>query len=236
MFPIRDTISSRTFPIVNWMIILLNIVIYWYQASLDSEALNAFIRHFALVPGEVRINTIAFGTLLPFFTNMFLHGGFVHLISNLWTLAIFGDNVEDRMGHGRYLLFYILCGILASAGHYFFNVNSTMPALGASGAIAGVMGAYMVLFRQSKIVFLLPIFIFPFFFKIPAYLFLAYWFAIQFLSGTVDVVAHAEGGIAYWAHIGGFVAGLFLYRLFIKRDKYRSDYDDEYYLKFQNRI
>jgi len=236
MFPIRDTISSRSFPLVNWVIIVINVLIYLLETSLDKETLALFIDYFALVPAEIRGGGWPLFVFLPFFSNMFLHSGIVHLISNMWTLVIFGDNVEDQMGHGRYLVFYVLCGILASVTHYLFNINSDIPALGASGAIAGVMGAYMLLFRRSKIVFLLPILFFPFFFKLPAFIYLAYWFAVQFLSVTADTMTNTSGGVAYWAHIGGFLAGLVLHRLFIKKDKYRPDYKDEYFLKFNNRI
>ena len=151
----------------------------------------------------------------PFFTNMFLHGSTAHLIGNMWTLYIFGDNVEDRMGKWRYLLFYILCGVAASYTHYLLNSGSQIPALGASGAISGVMGAYMLMFPQSRIIFLIPIFFLPYFFEMSAFIYLAFWFAAQLLSGTASLFANPNGpGIAFWAHVGGFAAGVLFFKLF----------------------
>ncbi|MEZ4825024.1 MAG: rhomboid family intramembrane serine protease [Bacteroidia bacterium] len=153
--------------------------------------------------------------LLCFQSNMFLHGGWLHLIGNVWTLYIFGDNVEDRMGRRRYLAFYLLCGLIAGITHIVFNWNSPIPSIGASGAIAGVMGAYMFMFPGSKILMLFPIFYIPFFFRIPAFVYLGLWFVFQLLDGTSDLFApEAVGGVAFWAHIGGFAGGVVIYRLF----------------------
>ena len=226
MFPIRNTIPSKSFPIITWLLILLNVLIFLFQKSLDEKAFMDFIHRFALVPSEIQNQESILGTFLPFLTNMFLHGSLLHLISNVWTLAIFGDNVEDRMGRGRYILFYLLCGFLAGATHYFLNLHVSLPALGASGAIAGIMGAYMLAFPQSKIVFLVPILFIPFFFKISAYLYLAIWFSIQFLSLAVNEIINLTAGVAYGAHIGGFIAGLLFYGFFTQanRDPIGSDH------------
>ncbi|MEO0471266.1 MAG: rhomboid family intramembrane serine protease, partial [Bacteroidota bacterium] len=157
---------------------------------------------------------------LPFLTNMFLHGGWLHLIGNIWTLYIFGDNVEDRMGRFAYLAFYLICGLAASWTHIYFNWGADIPAIGASGAISGVMGAYLFLCPKSRIQMLLPIFYIPFFFKIPAWVYLGYWFLLQLFNGTAELSStEATGGVAFWAHIGGFVAGLALF-FFFRRKKY----------------
>ncbi len=179
------------------------------------------IYNFGLVPDKVRLlevdNLYEFRItiLRPFFSNMFLHGGWLHLISNMWILFIFGDNVEDRMGKLRYFMFYILCGILASFTHFILHRNSPVPAIGASGAISGIMAAYMFMFPKSTIVSLVPIFIIPLFIPIPALIYIGIWFLIQLLSGTSSLMlSDSATGIAFWAHIGGFVGGILLYRFF----------------------
>lgn len=155
---------------------------------------------------------------LPFFSSMFLHGGWLHVIGNMWYLWIFGDNVEDRMGHVRYLVFYLLCGIGAGLTHIFFNPTSGVPTVGASGAIAGVMGAYLMLYPLAKVVTLVPVFFFITFIEIPALFFLGFWVLLQFIQGTVtSTVAQDTGGVAWWAHFGGFVLGAALIFLFKKR-------------------
>src|SRR5205085_11925057 len=169
--------------------------------------------------------------IVPFFSSMFLHGGWIHLIGNMWTLWIFGDNVEDRMGRGRFLIFYLLTGVLAGVTHWLTNGQSNVPTVGASGAIAGVLGAYFILFPRSQIVVLLPIFFFPFFFQLPAVIYLLFWFLSQVLSGTLAGLSASQvGGIAFWAHVGGFVAGVVLHRLFIlpERERPRRFERDEY--------
>lgn len=235
MFPIRDTIPTKKFPIVNCALIVINILAFLFQISLSEGMLNELIMELGLVPGvytrpEIRAE---YGGspffYLPFLTNMFLHGGWMHLIGNVWTLYIFGDNVEDRMGRIPYLVFYLLCGVLASSTHLFFNWDSMIPAIGASGAISGVMGAYLFLCKNSRIVMLFPIFYIPFFFKIPAWAYLVYWFVLQLVNGTAEIVnPNATGGIAFWAHIGGFVAGVLLYRLFESRSYTSPDPRETY--------
>ncbi len=176
---------------------------------------------FGLIPDKIRFDEIEslrelrITVFRPFFTNMFLHGGWGHLISNMWILFIFGDNVEDRMGKVRYFLFYILCGLIAGFTHFILHRNSAVPAIGASGAISGVMAAYMVMFPKSTIVSLVPIIIIPLFIPIPALIYIGIWFLMQLLSGTTSLMlSNSATGIAFWAHIGGFIGGLFLYRFF----------------------
>jgi membrane associated rhomboid family serine protease len=160
---------------------------------------------------------------------MFLHGGWLHLILNMWTLFLFGPTVEDRMGMVRYLLFYLICGIAASTAHVYFNAGSFVPALGASGAIAGVIGAFVRLFPLANLIVVIPILFFPFFFEVPALLFAVLWFLMQFAQGTIELVSpSAGGGIAWWAHIGGFVAGVLLTSVIARPPRsYRKYYLDE---------
>ena len=154
---------------------------------------------------------------LPFITTMFLHGGWLHIIGNMWFLAIFGDNVEDRMGPIRFLVFYFVCGIAAGITHVITNPNSTVPAVGASGAIAGVMAAYVALFPRARIVAVFPIFFWPLFFQVPALLYIGLWFVMQFFSGVAAIASpQAVGGIAFWAHVGGFVTGLLTFWIFLR--------------------
>ena len=216
MIPIRDTIRSETYPIVNSTIIAINVLIFLVELS-QGERLNKFIYIYGLVPARYSVPQIsAYFTsgqqVISFLTFMFLHGGFLHLLGNMWSLYIFGDNVEDRLGHFRYLAFYLLCGLASGVSHLVLNLHSKMPTIGASGAIAGVMGAYFVLYPKAKVLTLVPIFFFFYFFELPAFLFLGIWFIFQFLSAA-GASAQA-GGIAWWAHIGGFVFGIFFLKLF----------------------
>ena len=188
---------------------------------LDTSQAEILIYQYGLVPDQVRlseVNTLyefRITVLRPFLTNMFLHGGWGHLIGNMWILFIFGDNVEDRMGKVRYFIFYILCGLIASFTHFILHRSSPIPAIGASGAISGVMAAYMLMFPKSTIVSFVPIFIIPFLIPIPAIIYIGLWFLAQLLSGTTSLMlSDAATGIAFWAHIGGFLGGLFLYRFF----------------------
>lgn len=215
MIPIRDTIPCRRYPIVNTLIIAVNILVYLFQLSLGPE-LNRFLYSYGLVPAKYTDPSIS--TLFSFsqqFTSpvsfMFLHGSLWHLIANMWSLYIFGDNIEDRLGPLRYLVFYILCGIASGLSHFFLNFDSTVPVIGASGAIAGVMGAYFVLYPRAKILTLIPIFFIPYFINIPAFIFLGLWFAIQFFNAAGASADSA--GIAWWAHIGGFIFGIFILNL-----------------------
>jgi membrane associated rhomboid family serine protease len=232
LIPLRDTIPSRSFPVVNWILIVINIVIFVAEVFVfDSSQAEAMIYKYGLVPDNVRlagVNSLyelRIQVFRPFFTNMFLHGGWGHLIANMWILFIFGDNVEDRMGKLRYFIFYILCGLIASFTHFILHRNSPVPAIGASGAISGVMAAYMFMFPKSTIVSFIPIFIIPLFLPIPAIIYIGIWFLGQLLSGTTSLMLSNQAtGIAFWAHIGGFLGGLLVYRYFdspARRDHYR---------------
>ena len=217
MIPIRDTTPTRNYPIVNNIIIGINVVVYLIQLSQGPE-LVGFINTYGLVPARYSIPQLAFDfsigqQIVSFVSFMFLHGDFWHLLGNMWSLYIFGDNVEDRMGPLRYLIFYLLCGLASGLSHMLFNLYSQLPIIGASGAIAGIMGAYFILHPRSKILTLIPIFFIPYFIEIPAYFFLGIWFVLQFINAAVS---HGGiSGIAWWAHIGGFVFGIILLMLFL---------------------
>jgi rhomboid family protein len=202
MIPLRDTVPSSRVPVVNYAIIAINVVVFLYEVSLGSDA-DRFIRVHGLVPRD-----FAFSTLL---TSMFIHGGWAHIFGNMLYLYIFGDNVEDRLGHGRYLLFYLLCGVAAGGAQAISAPDSRMPMVGASGAIAGVSGAYFLFFPSARVVTLVPIFLFLQVIEIPAVFFLLIWFFWQLASGVASIGTRGGmGGVAFWAHVGGFVAGMVL--------------------------
>ena len=216
MIPIRDAVRSSHFPLVNVMIIVLNGLAFFWQLS-QGPHLREALFFFGVVP--IRYSDPAIGShfttfqqILPFLTSMFLHGGFLHILGNMWFLYIFGDNIEDRLGHIRYLFFYLLCGIAAGVIHLITNWDSKIPTIGASGAIAGVMGAYLILYPRARILTLIPIFFFIQFIEIPAFVFLGYWFLLQLISA--GVTRSDIGGIAFWAHVGGFVSGVVLFKIF----------------------
>jgi membrane associated rhomboid family serine protease len=214
MIPLRDTARAGSYPVVNNTLIGINVVVFLFQLSQKADG-DLFIYIFGLVPARYSNPQISayfstFYQLLSFLSFMFLHGGFWHLIGNMWSLYIFGDNVEDRLGHLRYLAFYLICGFASGISHLLLNLNSNIPTIGASGAIAGVMGAYFILYPRSKILTLIPIFFIPYFLEIPAYFFLGFWFIFQFISAAGS---HGQvTGVAWWAHIGGFIFGI----LFLK--------------------
>lgn len=220
MIPLRDTTRSPGFPYVNIVLIVMNVVIFLYGYSIG-EYMNVFIFRYGLIPANVFSSSPDMditNRIYPFLTSMFLHGGWLHLIGNMLFLYIFGDNVEGRMGHFRYLVFYIVCGLVAAIFQFITNIHSVIPMVGASGAISGVLGAYMTFYPRSKILTLVPVFFFIQLVHIPAAVFIFVWFIIQFLSGLGSLNAPKEtGGIAFWAHIGGFVAGLLLARFFDRR-------------------
>lgn len=206
MIPLRDTIRPRSFPLANWLIIIANAAAFYYELRIGPAALNGFINSWGLVP--VRFWTepqIAWGTI---FSAMFLHGGWFHILSNMWVLFIFGDNVEDRMGSGRYLVFYLLSGVAAGLMQTYLLPESPVPMVGASGAIAGVLGAYLVLFPRARILSLVPILFIFTLIEIPAVVFLLFWFASQLFSGFLALSGATGSGIAWWAHIGGFMFGM----------------------------
>jgi membrane associated rhomboid family serine protease len=222
MFPIRDDAPRYGTPYVNYFLIALNVLVFLFELGQSPRGRVAFEFSFGVVPANVTAAVHAGSyavAFLPVLTSMFMHAGWLHIISNMWWLWIFGDNVEDALGHLRYLLFYLLSGLGASLVHILFNLGSTVPSVGASGAIAGVMGAYFVLFPAARVLTLVPFF-FVFFTWLPAWLILGYWFVIQFLSGAASSIAAAQssgGGIAFWAHVGGFLTGVLLIKLFPRR-------------------
>ena len=209
MIPLRDVIPSRTTPYVTVTIIVLNAIAWVFELSLPHEVLNSFISVYGVVPAY-----FSWPTLI---TSMFLHGGWMHVIGNMWYLWIFGDNVEDSLGHGLFLVFYLLCGIVAAFGQILIDPSSTLPTIGASGAIAGVMGAYFVLYPQSRVLTLIPLIIFWEIIELPAIVLLGFWFLFQlFSAGTIAMTANTGGGgVAFMAHIAGFlfgVVGVFVFR------------------------
>jgi len=216
MFPIRDTIPSRSYPVVTHTLIAVNILCFLIQLA-QGPGFDRFAYTYGLVPARYTVEQIAAHfslgqQIFSLISFMFLHGSFMHIIGNMWFLYIFGDNVEDRLGPFRYLVFYVLCGFLSGVTHFFLNPTLNIPTIGASGAIAGVMGAYLILYPGSRILTLVPIIIFPFFFEIPAYFFIGIWFLFQFINAATT---HGQiGGVAWWAHIGGFIFGIILLKLF----------------------
>lgn len=219
MIPIQDTIPARRFPLVNTLIIGLNILVFLFEISLGLQVQEQFIFNFGLIPAKF---WVVEGVIrwIPVVTSIFLHGGWWHLISNMLALYIFGDNVEDRMGHGRYLVFYLLGGITAGLVHVWIHPTSPVPTVGASGAIAAVLGAYLLLYPLARIITLVPIPLFFFFpiLEIPAIFYLVFWFLSQLFNGAfaLTVRTYQGGGVAWWAHIGGFVTGVMLVHLFAK--------------------
>jgi membrane associated rhomboid family serine protease len=218
MIPLRDTVRSKTFPIVNYLLITACGVVFLYELSLG-PALEGFIRRFGVTPAEVSRTLFAGGIavhpLITLGSSMFLHGGWMHLLGNMLYLYIFGDNVEDRIGHVGYLVFYLLSGVLAAGAEVYFTPDSTAPLVGASGAIAGVLGAYILLYPRARILTVIPLFVFFPVVEISAFFFLGFWFLMQFLQGSLSTGAASAGGVAWWAHAGGFVAGAVLLPIFL---------------------
>lgn len=221
---------------MTYCIIAVNVAVYFYEVSLGAH-LEQFIREVAVVPFEYMAFLSGYEVamrklLIAPFASMFLHAGFPHLLGNMWFLYIFGDNVEDRMGHMRYLVFYLLCGLVATFTHICFSPTSSIPVVGASGAISGVLGAYFVLFPRASVLTLIPLFLFLELIEIPAVVFLGLWFLMQLNSGILQtLLAPSEvGGVAWWAHVGGFVAGLVLQRFF--REEPRAPFYKELFYPF----
>jgi membrane associated rhomboid family serine protease len=212
MIPLRDNAPIHSLPFATWGLIALNAIVFFYELTLPDPALDQFYLQYAMIPGK-----LAHGeNLLTPLTCMFLHGGWLHIIGNMWSLYLFGDNVEDRLGSVRFVIFYLLCGLAANLTHFAAQPESMVPTLGASGAIAGVMGAYVVLFPRAQVLTLVPIFIFVTIIEIPAVVFLGIWFVMQLLSGLLsagDKVAYE--GVAWWAHVGGFATGILLLPIFL---------------------
>ncbi|MBI4459091.1 MAG: rhomboid family intramembrane serine protease [Acidobacteria bacterium] len=216
MIPLRDSIPRSRFPFLTLALITLNCAIFVQELLWPAPVRSRMIEAYALVPARtvgffLGLSVPVSQAILPFFSSMFLHGGWMHLIGNMWFLWIFGDNVEDRLGHLRYFWLYLGSGLAGAVVHVFFNPSSSLPTVGASGAIAGVMGAYLITFPGSRILTLVPIFFFLTTVEVPAYLILIYWLLLQFLSGVASIsLAQSVGGVAWFAHIGGFLAGIVL--------------------------
>ena len=224
MLPIRDDQVRYSTPWVTRFLIALNLLIYFFEASLDPRGFKMVIHQFGVVPyhlaaflGGSTVYPLP-AIVLPFFTSMFLHGSWLHVIGNMWFLYIFGDNVEDYLGHFKYLVFYILVGLIAMLTQAAVDVHSTVPTVGASGAIAGVLGAYFVLYPRARVLtwfFVIVVWV-------PAWIVLGYWFVLNFLSGTASALAMQRqnmGGVAFWAHVGGFVSGALLVKVFGERSR-----------------
>jgi membrane associated rhomboid family serine protease len=218
MFPLYDTARSHKFPLINLVLIGANVLAFLGEIGREPAGLQAFIFANGLIPAEFLGNPTAEWTTI--FSSMFLHGGWFHLLSNMWVLFIFGDNIEARMGGVRYLLFYLLGGTAAGLLQAFILPSSTVPMIGASGAVAGVLGAYLILYPRSRIASLVPIFFIFTLVELPAFVFLVFWFISQLYSGLFSLQGSA-GGIAWWAHIGGFLFGIFIAFFFRSRTTYR---------------
>jgi len=239
MFPIQDSVPSRSVPVVTRALILINVVVFFFELSLSRESIIQLFYLFGVVPARFTdpewAASIGFpiGSYWSLLTHQFLHGGWLHIVANMWTLWIFGDNVEDRMGPLRFIIFYLVCGVLAALTQVLVTPDATIPSVGASGAIAGVLGAYLLFFPTARLIVLIPILFFPFFFELPAVIFLVFWFFIQLFSGTAMLASPQQvGGIAFWAHIGGFIAGMLLCRFFVRRQVRRRLQPDEYGLEW----
>ena len=223
MLPLRDDQARYSTPWVTRFLIALNLLIFFFEAALDRRSLNILIQQFGVVPSHLAALLAGspgyslLAVVLPFFTSMFLHGSWMHVIGNMWFLYIFGDNVEDYLGHFKYLVFYILTGMIAMSTQVAIDLHSSVPTLGASGAIAGVLGAYFVLYPRARVL----TWFFVFVIWVPAWVILGYWFVLQFLSGTATELAAVRGqnmgGVAFWAHVGGFISGALLVKLFGER-------------------
>jgi membrane associated rhomboid family serine protease len=233
VIPLKNMDPRRSLPIITLIIIAANIAVFLYQITLPPQAADTFIRNWGLVPSKLQLAlagrhyTLA-DAMIPIFTCMFLHGGFLHILGNMWFLWIFGANLEDRVGAASYLAIYFVCGLASGLTQAAFSWGSRIPSIGASGAISGVLGAYIILFPSSRILTLVPLFIIWFTARIPALVFIGLWFIVQFLSGVGSLGPHgaaSTGGVAWWAHIGGFVSGLFLARMMRPRPRAIEYYD-----------
>ncbi len=218
MIPIRDELRTRTTPVVNYLLIALNVIVFIFMALTPSQS-ESIVRQYAMIPARVTSH-LDFGDVVDIFTSMFMHAGLAHIAGNMLYLWIFGDNVEDAMGHGRYLFFYLLGGVIASVTHILTNPVSSIPTVGASGAIAAVLGAYLILYPGSRVVTLIPLGFFLRLTAVPAVIVLGLWFLLQFVEGLITLGSTADvGGVAVWAHIGGFIAGIILAKLFAQRQE-----------------
>jgi len=215
LIPLKDTIPSRRYPIITLLLVVANVSVFFYEIKLG-RYLPEFVKFAGVVPArffdsQLYISQGPLERYFPIFTSLFLHGGWFHLLGNMLYLWVFADNIEDRLGHFKFPIFYLLCGFGASLAHIFANPTSSVPSIGASGAIAGVLGAYFILYPKSRIITLVPIFFFLQIVELPAFLFLGVWFLMQFFNGvlTLGLGTAQAAGIAWWAHIGGFLSGIF---------------------------
>ena len=218
MIPLRDANPRATTPVITVLLIVANVAIFLYQISLPPRAEAQFVLALGMVPARLQLALTSPQVSLqdaafPLLSSMFLHGGWLHVIGNMWFLWVFGDNVEDRLGHFRFLFFYLAAGSAAGLIHTFFNWGSTVPTVGASGAVSAVLGAYFVFFPGARVVTLVPLLFFFFTVQLPAAVILGWWLLLQFLSGVESLGTRAVGGVAWWAHIGGFIAGMIFARL-----------------------
>jgi membrane associated rhomboid family serine protease len=222
MFPLRDTQPSYSKPVVTILLIVVNILVFLFEFSLDRETQNLFVAAYGLIPDQFHFSNVI--------TSMFLHGGWMHVLGNMWFLWIFGDNIEDILGHGKYFLFYLLCGAAAALAQVAVSPNSRIPTVGASGAIAGIMGAYMIKFPHSRILSLIFIVVFFTTVELPAWIYLIYWFVLNFFSGVGTLAASqtSQGGVAFFAHVGGFIAGIVLISVMGPRQPYSSRRDPDW--------
>ena len=233
MIPVGDSVANRSWPVVTWGLIGVNVWVFFYELTLGTE-IEAFIRTWGFVPASYfALADIAPGDwaerYVPLFSSMFLHGGWAHLIGNMIYLWIFGDNVEDRFGHFRYLAFYLVSGVAAALVQAHLHPDSTIPTVGASGAISGVLGAYLVLFPTARVFTLVPLFLFFPVMEVPAALYLGFWFLMQLMSGTASLALAADaGGVAWWAHVGGFAVGVVLAPILRRREGYPTVWRDQY--------
>jgi len=225
MFPIKDDQPRYSTPYVNTSLIVLNLLVYLYQATLGQRSYIAFLMQYGVVPSRLSLflsgaSRESLGTVaLPYFTSMFVHGGWQHVLLNMWALYIFGDNIEDYLGHFKYLTFYLLSGLFAMMTQVLIYPHSNLPTVGASGAIAGIMGAYLILYPRARVL----TWFFVFVLYIPAWIVLGYWFVLQFFAGAATFsMAQAGrdvGGVAVWAHVGGFIFGVTIVKLFGERSR-----------------
>jgi len=222
MIPLYDTQRGRGIPLVNLLLIGLNGLVFFYELGLGSSGLERFINLWGLVPARFTADPVSPDVWVTFLSAMFIHGGWLHILSNMWVLFIFGDNVESRMGGLGYLMFYVMSGIAAALLQIALLPSSGVPMVGASGAIAGVLGAYMLLFPRARVVSLLPIFFIFTTVELPAVIFLLFWFVSQLFSGVMSLGGATSSGIAWWAHIGGFIFGLVAVFFFARRPTHRT--------------
>ena len=222
MVPLYDTTRTRIFPLVNLGLIVLNALVFFFEIQKAPSALQSFIFMWGLIPADLLADPA--GTWETIFSSMFLHGGWFHIISNMWVLYIFGDNVEARLGKMRYLIFYLLSGVAAVLLQTYVQPGSQVPMIGASGAIAGVLGAYLILFPGSRIASLVPVLFILTIVEVPALIFLAFWFITQLYSGLFMMDGGSASGIAWWAHIGGFLFGMFMVSFFARRRVIQRSY------------